>query len=140
MSLHFKLRASASLVLGLALFAAAVPFVSGDAEARGRGGKIINAGAAAARAHSHEATDKTAAENPAGHEADSAVDATAPAPAGSAASTSARAQSVTPATVRMSKPKDTDVPGCSPGMMCIVCLAGCNGAVNSIVHEAPKGK
>lgn len=33
--------------------------------------------------------------------------------------------------------KDIDVPGCTTGMICTVCLAGCNGSVNSIIDEQP---
>ena len=34
--------------------------------------------------------------------------------------------------------KDIDVPGCAPGMICTVCLAGCEGSVNSIVDAQVK--
>jgi hypothetical protein len=33
--------------------------------------------------------------------------------------------------------KDIDVPGCTPGMICTVCLAGCSGSVNSIIDQQP---
>ena len=34
--------------------------------------------------------------------------------------------------------RDLEVEGCAVGMICIVCLAGCNGEPNIIVHAAPK--
>ncbi|MDX2157382.1 MAG: hypothetical protein SFW09_12815 [Hyphomicrobiaceae bacterium] len=35
--------------------------------------------------------------------------------------------------------KDLDVPGCAPGMLCTVCVAGCAvGSSGSIVHAGPK--
>ena len=34
--------------------------------------------------------------------------------------------------------RDIDVPGCAVGMICTVCLAGCEGPVNSIVDAEPK--
>lgn len=47
------------------------------------------------------------------------------------------------AVVKVVKPapvvrKDAEVAGCAPGKLCIVCVAGCNGTVNGIVHAAPK--
>ncbi len=33
--------------------------------------------------------------------------------------------------------KDIEVPGCAAGMICTVCLAGCDGTVNSIVDAEP---
>jgi hypothetical protein len=33
--------------------------------------------------------------------------------------------------------KDIEVPGCATGMICTVCLAGCDGTVNSIVDAEP---
>lgn len=35
-------------------------------------------------------------------------------------------------------PADIDVAGCGAGMACIVCVAGCNGSINTIVHAMPK--
>jgi hypothetical protein len=34
--------------------------------------------------------------------------------------------------------QDTDVPGCTAGMICTVCLAGCDGTINGIVDAEPK--
>ena len=34
--------------------------------------------------------------------------------------------------------QDIDVPGCGAGMICTVCLAGCDGSINSIVDAEPK--
>lgn len=34
--------------------------------------------------------------------------------------------------------RDIDVPGCGAGMICTVCLAGCDGSINSIVDVEPK--
>ena len=34
--------------------------------------------------------------------------------------------------------QDIDVPGCMAGMICTVCLAGCDGSINSIVNAQPK--
>ncbi len=35
-------------------------------------------------------------------------------------------------------PPDVEVAGCGAGMSCIVCVAGCNGSVNTIIHAMPK--
>jgi hypothetical protein len=34
--------------------------------------------------------------------------------------------------------QDIDVAGCGAGMICTVCLAGCDGSINSIVDAEPK--
>jgi hypothetical protein len=34
---------------------------------------------------------------------------------------------------------DEDVPGCAPGKLCTVCVAGCNSDTHAIVHSVPKG-
>lgn len=125
MSLRGFLRGTAKVLVGVAVVATLTPLASGDAEARRRGGK-------AARVHvvpvitSRPAVDAVAEES--GAESNQA-DATTP----------LQAYAVQPVKAApISKQKDIDVPGCTIGMICTVCLAGCYGDNNSIVHESRK--
>jgi hypothetical protein len=136
MSLRSVLRVSARISIGLVLAAAALPLSYSDAEARGGfKGKVVNAGAAGAR--HHDASEETSSEAPDTASQDATTDAAAETPAVPAAAP-LRAQAITKAPVQKIAPKDADVPGCTTGMICIVCLAGCNGDVNMIVHSVPK--
>jgi hypothetical protein len=130
MSLHGALRASARIFFSLAILAATLPLTSGNADARRRIGKSISA--AVERNH-HSASEEQASpeQRPAGLD-----DATAD------------TENLTQAPVRpvvranaarvITKPKDIDVPGCAVGMICTVCIAGCNDGANPIVHAVPK--
>ncbi|MGD9804439.1 MAG: hypothetical protein AB7E81_18205 [Hyphomicrobiaceae bacterium] len=134
MSLHGVLRASARIFFSLALLAAILPLTSGDAEARRRGGKTISAGTGVERNH-HNVSEQA---SPGQHPAD-VDDATAGTE--NANQSQAPVQPVVRASAArvITKPKDIDVPGCSIGMICTVCIAGCNDGGNPIVHAVPKG-
>lgn len=93
----------------------------------------MSGGGATVRHHNRSSEEKHSTSEPA------IEDATAPAE-GAEAGGPVRAQAVVKAKPIQSKPKEIDVPGCSTGMICTVCLAGCNGAVNVIVHAVPKQK
>lgn len=139
MSLHTALRASARIFLGVVIVAAALPLTVGDAEAR-RGRASVASSADTTSRTPAKTSEEQPSEAPASstHAAPDAVDATAETSAGSAAEP-VRAQVVTTAKpLKKAAPKDADVPGCTTGMLCIVCLAGCNNTVNSIVHSVPK--
>jgi len=138
MSLRTALRAPARIFLGLAILAATLPLTVGDAEAR-RGRSSVASSDTVFR-NSAKAAAEQPSETPASSTdaAPDAVDATAEASAGSAAEP-VRAQVVTAAKpLKKAAPKDADVPGCTTGMLCIVCLAGCNNTANSIVHSVAK--
>jgi len=52
--------------------------------------------------------------------------------------TSRRGHALLPATgAQTAANRDIDVPGCAAGMICTVCLAGCDGSVDSIIDEQP---
>ncbi len=96
-------------------------------------GAAASAGGATIRHINRSSEEKSAQEEPAIEDATAAQ--------GTEATSPVRAQAVIktkPATVATRK--DADVPGCGPGMICTVCIAGCTGAVNVIVHAAPKQK
>jgi hypothetical protein len=124
---------SARVVIGIALVMVALPFASGDAEARRRGGgKVIGVSAvpSVSRAHASEASASAVP----------VEDATAAAPDTTGGETPARAQAVTPAAAVVRKRVDAEVPGCAVGKICTVCVAGCYGDNNSIIFAAPKGE
>jgi len=134
MSPQIALRASARILLGLTLVITALPFASSDAEAGRIRGSAVSAGSAAVRYKNRESAEKDAQEEHATPEDATAVD-------GGEANGPVRAQAVVKAKpAKVVTRKDIDVPGCSPGMICTVCLAGCSGAVNVIVHAVPKQK
>lgn len=132
MTLQSTLRDFARTFFALALVAASLPLMASDAEARR---KISSAAVPAVRTINRNQEEKKAEDAEA-----QAEDATA-ASANDAAPPVARAQAMVKSKAApMSKAKDIEVPGCSPGMICTVCLAGCNGTVNVIVHSVPKQK
>jgi hypothetical protein len=132
MTLQSTLQALARAFVGLALVAAALPLMTSDAEAR----RKVTADAAPAVRTINRSTEEKSTEEPAATDEDATASSS-----GDAAAPVARAQSVVKAkAAKVSKPADIEVPGCSPGMICTVCLAGCNGAVNVIVHAVPKQK
>ncbi len=82
---------------------------------------------------------------PASHEPASHESAAAPEPAATVAEEPAAkpadsAAPMTAAAVTVAPPAMIidDVPGCTPGKMCIVCVAGCRGPRNGIIHAAPR--
>jgi hypothetical protein len=133
MSPQTALRASARFLVGLSLVIAALPMAPADAEAGRMKGAAMSGGGAAVRHHNRSSEEKNSTAEPA------IEDATAAAEGGEAGGP-VRAQAVVKTKPIQSTPKEIDVPGCSPGMICTVCLAGCNGAVNVIVHAVPKQK
>jgi hypothetical protein len=133
MTLQSTLRAFARTFVGLALVAGSLPLMANDAEA----GRRVSAASAApvVRTINRDKEEKTT-EEPAAQ----AEDVTASSD-NEAAPPVARAQAVVKSkAAKVTRAKDIEVPGCSPGMICTVCLAGCNGAVNVIVHAVPKQK
>ena len=132
MTMQSILRAVARTFVGLALVAGSLPLMANDAEA---GRKISAADAAPVVRTINRNKEEKTTEEPAAQ----AEDATASSD-NEAATPVARAQAVIKSKAAKVIPKDIEVPGCSPGMICTVCLAGCNGAVNVIVHAVPKQK
>jgi hypothetical protein len=132
MSLRGAWRGSARVVIGIALVMVALPFASGDAEARRGGGKVIGVSAVPSVSRSR-ASEPNASAVP-------VEDATAAAPDTTGGETPARAHAVTPAAAVVRKRVDAEVPGCAVGKICTVCVAGCYGDNNSIIFAAPKGE
>jgi hypothetical protein len=131
------IRAATRLAFSLVIFAAAMPMSSVEAEAK-RGITVRTINSAASDRHPDEETEKSSGEVAPAEEAVSSEPDVEAAPQ-TPPETVARAQAVTMAKKPASPAVFVErvVPGCSPGMACTVCLAGCNGAVNVIVHTAP---
>ena len=135
MTLLSACRISARVLLGLAIFAASMPLSAGDAEARRVRVNPIGVGATIMRQNNRNSEASSSATESGGAE-----DATAGEAAdnfGADATPRAMAAKAGPA-VTPPVNRDLEVEGCAVGMICIVCLAGCNGEPNIIVHAAPK--
>jgi hypothetical protein len=149
MSLRSPLRAFIRLAIIASVALSGVTFGANDADAR-RGGKVRSSSSHTKPHDGGEATRKTGDSedgSAASHggsyvpgvrvrsrEASRGGNETTD--AGSAAS---RRQSLIPAaSSAMSASKDIDVPGCAAGMICTVCLAGCDGSINGIVDAQVK--
>jgi hypothetical protein len=140
---RFIAKAFLRLALAVSVVAIMAPLASHDAEAgravrrHSRGvGAAITARAAAASAREGVSNTNSAEESEAGGEDHKRADvdaASAPAvlPRASVAKVLKAASVVN---------KDDDVPGCGAGNLCTVCVAGCNGEVNAIVHSVPKAQ
>jgi hypothetical protein len=124
--------------LGLAGLAALVlfamtPVVSDDAEARGfrvRSGAATGAAARALRSKEREETESNAAASDTDEDTPAQTEPTKD----GAAAGAGKAKSPAPRLVIT----EAQVPGCPPGMLCTVCVAGCVTGPNSIVHAEPK--
>lgn len=136
MSSSKAFRAALILLFGFGVFIAAQPIGASDAEAKRGFGAASIAGARVINRSGKEKKEE-------GEEANQADEDEGAEEAKSAESESEKAAVVTPAPVPAApavvlKPQDPDVPGCSTGMLCIVCVAGCNGPTNGIIHATPK--
>lgn len=130
MFLQTVVRGSGRVILGMAIVAAAVPFISTHAEARKVRIKSAGAPSAVVRQHNRGAKQSEPAADSAKSE-DGAADEPATAEALPAVGAP---RAIVERPVARSKPIETVVAGCSTGMMCVVCVAGCAGDVNVIVH------
>ena len=122
MLLPSAFRFAVRLALAAVVAVAAMPLTSGDADAR-RG---VRAGVAGYRLMTRE-RNPDGSENAAASKSDAQPDDGAP-PVESAA------PAAPVATAAAKKLEDTTVPGCAPGMICTVCIAGCGSSNIIIVH------
>jgi hypothetical protein len=124
------------------LVAVMAPMASHEVEA-GRVGKRSSGGvgallagkAAAAVARDRVGSSSGAVEESESGPADHAGGEEAAASAQAAPARASVAQALKAAS---SVRKDVEVPGCAPGNLCTVCIAGCSGDINAIVHSVPK--
>lgn len=120
MFLPLSFRSAVRLGLAIVVAAAAMPLGSNEADAR-RG---VRAGIAGYRALTYdrkaEGDAKAAASKGDGEQDDAQPAAAAP---------EAAAEKVASA-----KPAAETIPGCAPGMICTVCIAGCGSSNIVIVH------
>lgn len=148
MSMGTALKAVIRLAIAAAVVLSGVTFTTDDAEAR-RGGKVRTSNERTT-GHDDAATKRKADE----HEAQGADDSSgayvprvrsraasrgpseSTTDAGSPPSRRPGISGATPPTA-VAADKDIDVPGCAAGMICTVCLAGCDGSINSIVDAQP---
>lgn len=142
------LRACLNLGLALTLVVAGVAFTTAGAQAQNWGvappaPKKTEAEIEEAEAKERAAArEKAAAEEQAEAEAKEAEAANAPpesTPAPVAAAPEPEPAPVAVAKKATRKPVvDLEVPGCAPGMLCTVCVAGCGGQSARIVHAERK--
>jgi hypothetical protein len=149
MSVRSLLRAVARLAIVASVALSGVTFGADDAEAR-RGGKVRSSSSHTKPHDGGEATRKTgdtedgsAASHGGSYVPGVRVRSRETSRGGETTTDAGRAasrrQSPIPAGASgMNAIKDIDVPGCAPGMICTVCLAGCEGSVNSIVDAQVK--
>jgi hypothetical protein len=145
MSLRIALQAVIRLAIAAGVGLTAVTFSADDAEAR-RGGKVRMT---KERATSHDATTKRKSDDHDEQGADNSGGTYVPRVRSREASrsqseTTTDAGSASPRRAGTPSPipaatldKDIDVPGCAAGMICTVCLAGCDGSINRIVDAQP---
>jgi hypothetical protein len=148
MSLRTALQAAIRLAIAAAVVLSGVTFSADDAEAR-RGGKVRTA---KERTTSHDdAATKHKSDDADAKGADDSSSVYVPrvrsreasrgpsdttTDAGKPSSQRAGTSGPTPEPTS-SHDKDIDVPGCAAGMICTVCLAGCEGSINSIIDAQP---
>lgn len=135
------------IVLGLTLLSAALPLSAANAQNRPVGAPAVPAAAAPAKPHILNAQKQLQHQQPA---IDNDATPSAEAPKSSAPAIEATAEQkadvqepVRAATVTIAaKPEgrkkraDYVAAGCSPGKLCIVCVAGCPERAGTIVHAA----
>jgi hypothetical protein len=147
MSMGTALQAVIRLAIAAAVVLSGVTFTTDDAEAR-RGGKVRTT---KERTTGHD--DAATKRKPDEHEAQGAGDSggayvprvrsraasRGPSESTTDAGTASRRAGISGATPppAAAADKDIDVPGCAAGMICTVCLAGCDGSINSIVDAQP---
>ena len=157
MSLRSPLRAFVRLAVIASIVLSGVTFGADDAEAR-RGGKVRSSSSHtkphdSAKQHdggeatrkSGDTEDGSAASHGGSYVPGVRVRSREASRGGNETTTDAggaasrRSQSLVPAAGSgMTASKDIDVPGCAAGMMCTVCLAGCDGSINAIVDAQVK--
>ena len=130
------------VAFAVSLTAFTTPIASQEVEAAKAGRRIgaAAAGVIAGRAAAASVRDRSS-EAVASEDGEKAVGDVQPAD-GSASSTDqtpARAFSAKIVQVAPTAQRGIEVPGCAPGKLCIVCIAGCNTEANEIVHSIPKG-
>jgi len=143
-------RAAIRLAIIASVVLSGVTFGADDAEAR-RGGKVRSSsshsqshdgakhheGGDAARKSGHAEDGSSGASYVPGVRVRSRESSRTTDTATDAGPSSARGLSLVPAAASAAN-ADTDVPGCATGMMCTVCLAGCDGSINGIVDAQVK--
>ena len=152
MSLRSPLRVVVRLAVIASVALSGVTFGADDAEAR-RGGKVRSSnshsqshdgakhheGSDAARKSGHAEDGSPGASYVPGVRVRSRESSRTTDTATDAGPASARGLSLVPAAGSGSAANaDSDVPGCAIGMMCTVCLAGCDGSINGIVDAQMK--
>lgn len=157
MSRSTAIRAALIFLFGFGVLVAAQPFGASDAEAKRGFGRAAVGGVSAYRAANRDnpSEDNSEQSNSADEQTPDAENADTPAsetatrgdakPEEATSNEPATAAVVTPVTPAPEAAKPVilkalvpDVPGCAAGMMCTVCVAGCNGTSNSIIHVMPK--
>lgn len=144
MSRSKAVRAALILLFGFGVLVAAQPFGASDAEAKRGFGRASLAGARVINRSTEKKEDGEEANQSEEDGDEEASKSSEAGTDGTAAVATEKAAVVTPATTPAAapavvlKPLDLDVPGCATGMMCTVCVAGCNGPTNGIVHATPK--
>lgn len=126
MLLPSAFRLVVRLALAAVVAVAAIPLSSSDADA---GRRAVRAGIVGYKAVTRDRQSDEGA---------SAAKSTSDAQPDTAAATATVTDAAPATKVASTKLNDDTVPGCAPGMICTVCIAGCGSSAIIIVHAERK--